>query len=774
VNRTGIASVAAIVALTPLLTSPAEAQQRAAPTGPGHAGVLPERDGRELTRTHLKLRGKALPAARYQPQPAARRAPAATPAVGTVRSWVGLDDTDGDLYRKDYTLRAVGKHIEVWVAKDIAFPTGDCRKDPVEVTDAQAADLVSQFDNNIYPKETAAFSTPPNRSGADPGMDGDFTGDGDKTVTLVDNVRDDNYFHFPERPTYIAGFFSAQLNELFDRNVMTIDAYDWLHRLGANPKNDATDDLCTSRPARPRMYEGTFAHEWQHLLEYYADPGETDWLNEGLSDYAQTIVGYVDARIGVHHAGYDSHLACYQGFGNVKTTYNANPRECGGPQNSLNLWDEGDPNEVLADYGITYALMVYLHDRFGGKLLSQLHRDKAHQSLDALQANLPKGVRLADVLHDFQVMTLVDKEVGAPGGTITGVPRDRVVSAGLRSTVNLANKASYDRPGAAPNGADYIRLPQGKLSTVTFSGAATLPAVPLAWKVDSDLLFSGNTPDTDETAARQVEVPAGDPVLRFTTTYGLEKDFDYGYVTVSADGGKTYQVVAGDKTVKGPLGAGLTGLAADVKASYDLAAYAGKKVLLGFRFVSDAAVNQGGWHIGAVSIGANKLVSNSLDGWKSPTQWYPVAVRGWHVSLVGLGPGRAAVVPIEQVTALRGFSKVVAIVAQDDPSGTITQYAPYTLTVDGVVQPGGSAAPVSPAGVAAVARLSGGSTSASHFSGSASASHSGGSASASHSGGSASASHSGGSASASHSGGSASASHSGGGTSASFSGGSTP
>ncbi|WP_232344878.1 immune inhibitor A domain-containing protein [Actinoplanes awajinensis] len=679
--------------MTPLLTSPAEAQQRPHAPVRGQAGTPPERDGRELTRTHLNLGGKALPAARYRPQPTARRAPAATPAVGTVRSWVGLDDTDGDLYRKDYTLRAVGKHIEVWVAKDIAFPAADCRKNAAEVTDAQVADLVGQFDNDIYPKETAAFSTPPNRSGADPGMAGDFTGDGDKTVTLVDNVRDDNYYHFPERPTYIAGFFSAQLNELFDRNVMTIDAYDWQHRLGKNPKNEPTDDLCTSRPARPRMYEGTFAHEWQHLLEYYSDPREADWLNEGLSDYAQTLVGYVDARIGVHHPGYDSHLACYQGFGNVKTTYNANPRECGGPQNSLNLWDEGDPNEVLADYGITYQLMVYLRDRFGAKLLSTLHRDKEHQALAAVQAALPKGVELTDVLHDFQVMTLVDKEVGGPGGRILGVPRERVTAASLRSTVNLENKASYDRPGAAPNGADYIRLPQGLIRTVTFRGAATLPPTPLTWKIDSELLFSGDAPDTDETAARQAEVPVDDPVLRIKTTYGLEKDFDFGYVTVSTDGGRTYQVVAGDSTVKGPLGAGLTGLAADVTVSYDLKAYAGQKVLLGFRYVSDAAVNQGGWHIGQITLGKTSVVSTSLDGWKSPTQWHPVPVNAWHVRLVGLSRGRAAVVPIEQVDRLRGFAKVVAIVTQDDPSGTVTQYAPYTLTVDGVVQPGGGDQP---------------------------------------------------------------------------------
>ncbi|WP_436519995.1 peptidase M6 immune inhibitor A [Actinoplanes sp. HUAS TT8] len=677
--------------MIPLVTSPAQARQQRppAPGAEGHAGVLPVDDSRELTRTHLDLDGKALPPARYRPQPTARRAPAATPPVGTTRSWVGLDDTDDDLYRKDYTLRAVGRHIEVWVAKDIAFPADDCRKNATEVTDAQVADLVSQFDDNIYPKETAAFSTPPDRSGASPGMDGDFSGDGDKTVTLVDNVRDDNYYHFPERPTYIAGFFSAQLNELFDRNVMTIDAYDWLHRTGANPKNAATDDLCTSRPARPRMYEGTFAHEWQHLLEYYTDPNESDWLNEGMSDYAQSLVGYVDARLGVHHMGFDSHIACYQGFGNVKTTWNANPRQCGGPQNSLNMWDEGDPNEVLADYGITYQLMIYLRDRFGPKIISELHRDGKHQSLDALQTALPAGTKVTDVLHDFQVMTLVDKEVGEPGGRILGVPRDRVVADGLRSTINLSNPAAYDRAGAAPNGADFVRLPRGVLKSVTFNGSRTLTPKALAWKLDSGMLFSGNASDTDETAARQVEVPADDPVLRFTTSYGMEKDFDFGYVTISDDGGRTYDVVAGDNTVKGPAGPGLTGQVADVKQNYDLKAYAGKKVLLGFRYVTDAAVNLGGWHVENVSIGANKIPADTLDGWKSPTEWHPVAVRGWHVSLVGLGRLRAAVVPIEQARALNGYPKVVAIVAQDDPTGTIEQYAPYTLTVNGVVQPGG-------------------------------------------------------------------------------------
>ena len=148
----------------------------------------------------------------------------ATPPVGTVRSWLGLDDADGSYYRKNYTLRGSGRYIEVWVADDLAFPAGDCRSGDATVTDAQVNALVHEFDSVIYPKETAAFSTPPDRDGTDPVVSGDFTGDGDKTVTLVDNVRDDNFYDFPATATYISGFFSEQLNDLFDRNVMTVDA----------------------------------------------------------------------------------------------------------------------------------------------------------------------------------------------------------------------------------------------------------------------------------------------------------------------------------------------------------------------------------------------------------------------------------------------------------------------------------------------------------------------------------------------------------------------
>jgi hypothetical protein len=696
----------AAVALLILPLLPPAAPAAATPARPASPAVPPASDARELTRKHLDVSGLAM-----RRRVAGREAGIAagpTPAIGAVREWLGLDDVKGSLYRKDYTLRGVGAHIEVWVANDVAFPADDCR--PVAstvVTGAQIDALIREFDEKIYPRETAAFSVPRDRDGTDAMLaGGDYTGAGDKTVTLVDNVRDDNYYEFPDAPTYIAGFFSAQLNELVDRNVMTVDAYDWRHRSGAAPPDEPTEDLCTSRPARPRMYEGTFAHEWQHLLQSYTDPGEDVWVNEGLSDYAQTLVGYVDGNATVHHPGADSHLVCFQGFGLVRTPYNTNPRDCGGAQNSLNLWDEGAPAEVLADYGNAYQFMLYLRDRFGPEALERLHRDGRNQGLAGVAAALGPQVKLTSVIHDYQTMNLVDKIVGdTADGVMAGVPRKKVTSPSLRSTVNLANPASFDYPGAAPNGADYVRLRDAtgrflsgaELTSVTFAGARTLPPKPLQWTARDGVLASGNTSNLDAAAVIAVAVPAVDPTLRLRTKYTTEEGYDYGYVTVSADGGKSYTAIAGEHTVPAPAGPALTG-ASDgfVSQSYDLKAYAGKRILLGFRYVSDGSINEGGWLIDTVTVGATTVSDGTTAaGFRSPTQIVPARVHGWHVKLVGLDESRrrARQVSVAGYAALRDYPKVVAIVAYDEPTEQVTQYAPYTLTVNGVVQPGGGSTP---------------------------------------------------------------------------------
>src|SRR3954447_16973699 len=404
------AAIAAALAAATVAAAPASAAPKSAASG-----IREVPPGKQYTTAKLGL-------SRARARAFAAPAAAQTPAVGTVRQWIALDDFNGLLYRKDYTLRGVGQHVEVWVANDLAFPAGDCRTqiaNSTTITDAQVQHLISEFDTNMYPKETATFSTPPDRDGTHAvippdanGHGGVYTGEGDNTVALIDNVRDDNYYDFPAAPTYIAGFFSSQFTELVDRNVMTVDAFDWAPRTGANPPDQPTSDLCTSRPARPNLYEGTFAHEWQHLLHSYTDPNETTWLNEGLSDFAQTLTGYVDASATVFDRGADSHLFCFQGFGPVQTAFNPNPRDCGGPENSLNLWGEDDnPNAVLADYGNAYEFLLFLYDRYGTDIISRLHNDGELQGLASTEAALKAegASSLYRVIHDYQSMTLLDK-----------------------------------------------------------------------------------------------------------------------------------------------------------------------------------------------------------------------------------------------------------------------------------------------------------------------------------------------------------------------------
>jgi hypothetical protein len=653
-----------------------------------------------------------------------------TPPVGTVRQWLALDDEQQQYYLKDYTLRAVGQHIEVWVANDLDFPAGDCRAQipgSTTITDAQAQRLVTEFDGTIYPKETTAFSTPPDRDGTNAKIAGDYTGDGDNTVALIDNVRDDNYYHFPAAPTYIAGFFSSAYNYYLDRNVMTIDAFDWAHRTTDNPPDEPTSDLCTSRPARPNLYEGTFAHEWQHLLHSYTDPNETTWLNEGLSDFAQTLTGYVDAHATVFDKGADSHIFCYQGFGTVQTAFNPNPRDCGGPENSLNLWgeDQGNANAVLADYGNAYSFMLYLYDHYGTDIISRLHRDGDLQGLASVAAALKDegAPSLYKTLHDYQSMTLLDKyiEDAKHGAVVLGTSTKRVTSASLRSTVNLDNPDAYDDPGAAPNGADFVRLrdASGKalrgrdLRSLAFKGATTLPTLPLAWSIVSDdpdrpgnpVLWSGNENNTDASAVFPVTVPAADPTLRFVAKYGAEATYDYGYVQVSTDGGKTYTSIPGNHTVDGPLGPGLNGTTDGFEdESYDLSAYAGQSILISIRYVSDGGTNEGGLLVDDVSVGGTTISDgSSLAPFKSPTQIRPVDVYNWNVKLVGIRPGSVPLIVQAEfdgksklslsraaLALLSPFDTVVAIVAYDEPTEQVQQYAPYTLTVNGALQPGGA------------------------------------------------------------------------------------
>ncbi len=135
-------------------------------------------------------------------------------------------------------------------------------------------------------------------------------------------------------------------------------------------------------------------------------------------------------------------------------------------------------------------------------------------------------------------------------------------------------------------------------------------------------LWSTTADEAQFTAAFSVDLTgATSPVLSFQTYYAIERDWDYGYVEVSTDGGATWTTLTdngGVCTTTDPngnnTGCGITG-SGDGELTYDLSAYT-SAVMLRMRYSTDAAVQELGWWIDDVVVtdGATTLFSDDFEG----------------------------------------------------------------------------------------------------------------------------------------------------------------
>ena len=686
---------------------------------------------------------------------------AADPPLGTTRMMPVLDDFAGVYRIRGFTLRAIGEHVEIWVqshapdaqgVSGTSFLPGDCRNNRVAITDAQLASMVDEFDTNMYPKESDAFSVPPTRDGTNAILTqagfGSYLGDGDKIVTLVSNVRDANFYSLnnPAGLGYIAGFFSSQVNDFLDRNVMSIDAFDWLHRTGANPPDEPVPgNFCTSAPARPFLYEGVFAHEYQHLLEHYEDGDEVNWINEGLADWAQTLTGYVNPALPVTDKGFDSHIQCFTGFLEVATPANVNPSTNCGPENSLTRWEDQGPLEILADYGAAYTMMELLHGRYGTAFMSALHRGDANGFAGVDEALAGTGNAKTDaqsIFDDWTLAVALDGLIDDGYKTLGSAKEKTFTVPTLDSTIHWATQNAYSTPGAPSNGSDYVQLRNGsqmltggQIQSIGFKGATSLPTRPLAWTIAANpplqagdpALYSGSGTDRDEAAVTPITVPAGSPSLTFDGLWDMELGWDFGYVQISTDGGATYtSIPCTDTTSDHDPGAvaevveklpGFTGVSGGATPAWrpqtcSLAAYAGQSVLLAFRTVHDPAVegngvlDPSGFWVDDVAVNGTVISDgSSLAPFKSISETRPTAVSNFTVTLLSIDSKSKKITinrfPLTGEFAISGNANVQkyidkkadfvgAVVTYNDPGESATQYAPYQLTVNGVVQPGGA------------------------------------------------------------------------------------
>ena len=614
----------------------------------------------------------------------------------------------------------------------------------MQLTDAQAQHLAQQFDTVIYPRESATFSAPTPRDGsratlpAQAGLPADYyVGDGGRVIALVDNIRDEAFFDVNVR-VGVGGVFVPLLDEQVDRNVITIDGVDWLHRTGATPPhNPVPGDLCRSRAARPYLIEATFAHEYQHLLESFQDDNELSWINEGLSMYSEQITGYVDNRKPITDVGFSGSVQCFLGYSVRQTGANPNP-SAGGPENSLTRWGDKGDDEIVCDYGAAETFMHYLAGRFGPGFLSALHRDPDNGLVSLRKLARGAGADATAVIHDWAAMIALDGVLDR-GFRLTGGQAARYRTSTLDTSVNWSSPQAFRNPGAPPNGSDYVRLVgqsggvlrSNRIRSIAFDGAAAFPRRGVEWRVDPNpidhagnpALHSGGGGGIDRGIVRRLTVPRTSATLSFATRFDLSPGIDFAFVQVSTNNGKSWRSLRGNLTASGadPSASsavrrhlpGLTGrsgggqLPTWTSARYDLSAYRGRPVLLAFRLVTDPRVAFPGWWIDDVRIGGTSLTAGTaLEGWQSYARTSSEPLVGFTVQLVGYSDtrGRRAFIrrlPLDgrlrgqlsgaalQRLLAPGYDVVAAIVTHDDPTEGKAVYAPYVLRVNGVVQPGG-------------------------------------------------------------------------------------
>lgn len=512
-------------------------------------------------------------------------------AVGTTRYFL-TSGPDGYVFT-EFTLLAVGNHSEVWVANDMAFPDGDPREDPT-ITEAQAEAFRTQFEVNMYPAESRVFGTPDARNGTDSLLEqfgsvpDDYyqTTEGSKTAILVHNIYDENY-EDPEYPIYIAGYYSPTVQQYSDRNVINVDSYGW-------------DDV--NETHRTVGYEGTLAHEYQHLIHGDLDGDETSWINEGMSDYAEVVTGY-----GVS----ESHVSAYEQL----------------PYNSLTNWEDQGAINVLADYGSAFVFQMYLADQFGVEFISNLAHEEAN-GIEGVERTLDETDAKRDfygLYQDFSTAVVTD-DVESP-------PRDEYHIDGIDLDVNTSKSVGT----AGVWGTNYEEIDvseRGPITDVTVSGTDFTDT---EWRTATDpvdgegtVLYSGSGNLLDRHAILATDLSeAEDTTLSFETYYDIEHAWDYGFVQVSTDGGETWQSVETEQTsTELADGAhptvrenvpGYTGSSDGwVQQSVDLSEYADEeRVLVSFRYTTDWAFVMPGMYVRNVSVAGEPVATDTAEPYMS-------------------------------------------------------------------------------------------------------------------------------------------------------------
>jgi len=529
------------------------------------------------------------------------------------------------------TLRGISEYCEVWVSNDLSYPAGDPRNadpDTWQVTDEQCQYIADEFDSVIYPKNSEFFGPSADRDGMDtlfealgwPEQYYNWTPAEDnpqRVILKVLNIRDEGFYD-PTYPYFVIGFFSTTYNGYYDRNIIHIDNWQWWRRVGEEGHQwlPHRPDLLVERPY---TYEGTVAHEYQHLIHRDYQPSPAAFMNEGCSMFSEVLCGY-----GIPWSHINSFLAT--------------------PDNSLIDWEDQGGINVLADYGQAALWTIYLSDHYGAELLSYyvgagipgiegINAALAHFGYDETFDEVFHNWRLANLIHsdwpgcgkyNYETLDLGSEEADPLRiYEVEKLPVPWTKGSDFGTTIT---NLGYDTGvvGLGSYGTDYIALTEWQkkkpwFKRLKFDGDEYTI---YGWREIDIGWYSGATNLMDTLLFTEAYVDPGNPVLEMTTYWDIEDYWDFGFVQVSTDGGmiwssleNEYTTYDHDPSAMESIVDNLPGLTSWsgfldedgwITMTFDLTGYSGD-VLIGFRYMTDWGTLYPGWYISEASVSGVSL-----------------------------------------------------------------------------------------------------------------------------------------------------------------------
>jgi immune inhibitor A len=398
-----------------------------------------------------------------------------------------------------------------------------------------------------------------------------------------------------------------------------------------NPRSNQHEmiyvNLNALRPGQT-AFDSTITHELQHMANFAHCPSQEGWVDEGASELAMRV------------AGYDTI---------APAAFAARP----GVQ--LTAWTN-QQSDLTRHYQASYLFLRYVAERGGG--------------WEALPDLLAPCLRGESLFASFLSRNPIDPDVDTlfSDWTVANLLQDgsvgdgRFAYAGGGFHTAITGRGSLQTPflGSVPQyAADYVDLPS-TAGTVTFSGDSSVSLLPV--QVDTAGVWWSNRGDSlDSRLTRRVDLTGVDQAtLHFSAWYDIEDRFDFVYLSVSADNGRTWHVVHGQHTIAdrnagNNYGEGWTGSSGPdwINEQVDLTPYVGSEVLLRFEYVTDQSYNGPGFafkdlripEIGLDEPGAIEDAWNA-EGWMRVDA--PIPER-WNLRLVRTSPDGTTVdsVPVD-------------------------------------------------------------------------------------------------------------------------------